>query len=79
MAECEAYLSGIVMDYESKHNLKVSAIAIPFVLVVVLSVERCFDNAFESFRIHSRIPVASAVGSIKKISGLYLQKVRSSY
>jgi hypothetical protein len=26
-----------VMDYESKHNLKVSAIAIPFVLVVVLS------------------------------------------
>ena len=38
MTECEAYLSGIVMDYESKHNLKVSAIAIPFVLVVVLSV-----------------------------------------
>ena len=29
MAECEAYLSGVVMDYESKHNSKVSAIAIP--------------------------------------------------
>jgi len=30
MAKCEAYLTGFVMDYESKHNLKVSAIAAPF-------------------------------------------------
>jgi len=38
MAECEAYLSGVVMVYENKHNLKVSAIAISFIRVVVLSV-----------------------------------------